>query len=145
MCDRELHLSAYAAHRSRELQAPAKLIQSVDEEADPPARPPPTKLRPFVIRSPTPSAPRSSTAAMSATNATISSSQAVSITSSVMRPLSAPAEIKPTVVKQESALSTSLKTVGSANTSKYITSISYASRRCQITGSLAWLLVPNSW
>ena len=100
LCDREMSMSAYAAHRTRELQMPAKLIQS-NKETDLPIRPPPTKLRPFVIRSPTPST-RSAT-----TSSLTPSSQNVSITSTVMRPTSAPADmtVKQMLVKQESSLS----------------------------------------
>lgn len=78
----ETYLSAYAAHRSRELQTPKKRIEEIDGIAEPAERPPPTKLRPFIIRSPTHN--QSKAAPLSASISGVK--PAVSITSSVMKP-----------------------------------------------------------
>jgi len=82
--DMESDLSAYAAHRSRKLQTSRKLIEIVDQSVDPPIRPPPTKLRPFVIRSPTPS--QTQINASSTAQVVRQAGRTVSITSSIMKP-----------------------------------------------------------
>ena len=84
----ESDLSAYAAHRSRKLQTSRKLIEVIDQTPDPPIRPPPTKLRPFVIRSPTPSQTQINS---NSAQAVRQAGRTVSITSSVMKPTPKPA------------------------------------------------------
>lgn len=80
----ETHLSAYAAHRSNKLQIPKQMIEIIDTKPDPPIRPPPTKLRPFVIRSPVP-------AKMAPSSVAKQAGRTVSITSSIMKPTVKPA------------------------------------------------------
>lgn len=79
-----MSLSAYAAHRARSLQTPKKYIEMIDSEPDPPCRPPPTKLRPFVIRSPTPSQTKLTSTQRPEQ---VGQSRTVAITSSIMKPV----------------------------------------------------------
>ncbi|XP_034182155.2 domino helicase isoform X2 [Osmia lignaria lignaria] len=45
LCDLELTLTAFAAHRVKRLQTPRKLIEEVDSQPDPPPRCPPGKIK----------------------------------------------------------------------------------------------------
>ncbi|XP_076286525.1 domino helicase isoform X2 [Lasioglossum baleicum] len=45
LCDLELSLTAFVAHRVRRLQTPRKLIEEIDSQPDPPPRCPPGKIK----------------------------------------------------------------------------------------------------
>ena len=84
----DMTLSAYAAHRSRSMQLSKRSIERIDEEPEPLPRQPPTKLRPFLMRSPT---PNQSKAPSSQRPSQQGQSRTISITSSLMKPVAKPA------------------------------------------------------
>jgi len=93
------YLSKYAAHRSLKLQTPRRLIEAIDNQPEPDARPPPTKLRPFVIRSPTPSQTKTATVPRPILGKPLPG-RTVSITSSIMKPVTPlTTTVRPTIVK----------------------------------------------
>lgn len=150
-------MTVYAAHRSRELQTSRKLIEMLDDLNDPPARPPPTKLRPFVIRAPTPVQNKAPVSSISSQV----QPQTVSISSSILRPTSAPASsaVKTALIKQEGGITsaqltslvsptiTSQAVRAALTSSKFIElpHICFMSKTSQIAGYHARLLVPTSW